>query len=143
MAGVGFSSYDASLIVSAKASDTTATTVGSNPIDLNAIDSVGVRYEPFELEVAIPAYTATELPSDATLTIALQSSDDATFASNVTTVVTQTIGDGAAFSGATYRFRPTLKADRYWRVAITTTLSGSGAVGDTAQAKAVTLSYVC
>lgn len=143
MANIGFTNYDASLIVSAKASGTTATTVGSTPIDLGALDAVGVRTEPFELEVTIPAYTATELPSDATLTIKLQCCADSTFASNVTDVVSQSIGDGTAFSGATYRFRPTLDGAHYWRVAVTTTLANSGAVADTAQAKAITLSYVC
>lgn len=143
MASVGFDSRDASLIVGAKPSGTTATTVGSDPIDLGPIDAVGVRSEPFELELDIPAFTASELPADAELTIALQSSDDATFSTGVTTEFSSTIGDGTAFAGASIRFRPTLKANRYWRAAVTTTLANSGAVADTAQAKEIVLSYVC
>ena len=139
----GYTSKDAALIVSAKPSGTTATTVGSNPINLGAIDAIGVRSEPFELAVNIPAFSATDLPSDATLTIKLQSSNDATFASGVTDAISETIGDGTAAAAAVWKYKPTLKGDRYWRVAITTTLSGSGAVADAALAKAVTLSYVC
>lgn len=139
----GFTSKDAALIVSAKPSGTTATTAASNAINLGAIDAVGVRSEPFELEVAIPAFTATELPSDATLTIKLQSSNDSTFASGVTDAISATIGDGTAAAAAVWKYKPTLKGDQYWRVAITTTLANSGAVADTAQAKSVTLSYVC
>ena len=139
----GFTSKDAALIVSAKPSGTTATTAASNAINLGAIDVVGVRSEPFELVVDAPAFTANELPSDATLTIKLQSCADESFASGVTDAFAVTIGDGTAAAAATYKFRPTLKGDQFWRVAILTTLSGSGAVADTAQAKAVTLSYVC
>ena len=143
MASVGFDSRDAAMIVGAKPSGTTATTVGSNPIDLGPIDAEGVRSEPFELELAIPAFTATELPADATLTIKLQSCAASGFSSNVTDHISQSIGDGTAYSGGTIRFRVPLKGDRYWRAAVTTTLANSGAVADTAQAKEIVLSYVC
>ena len=143
MASNGFDSRDASLIVSAKPSGTTATTVGSNVIDLTAIDAIGVRSEPFEFEVAIPAFTATELPADATLTIKLQSCAAADFSANVTDHVSTSIGDGTAYAGGKIAFRPTLKSDEFWRVAVTTTLANSGAVADTAQAKEIVLSYVC
>ena len=138
----GFTSKDAALIVSAKPSGTTATTVASNVIDIGAISALGVHSEPFELEVAIPAFTATELPSDASLTISIQSATDSVFTSPVTEW-TKTIGDGTAFAGGSFRIRPELRANEFWRVAVLTTLANSGAVADTAQAKAVSLSYVC
>ena len=139
MASVGFDSRDASLIVAVKPSGTTATTVGSDPIDLGPIDAEGVRSEPFEIELAIPAFTASELASNTTLAVAIQSSNDPTFAAGVTVAAAATIGDGTAYSGGTIRFRPTLKGDRYWRAAVTTT----GEPGATATAKEIVLSYVC
>ena len=138
MASVGFDSRDASLIVAVKPSGTTAT-VGSDPIDLGPIDAEGVRSEPFEIELAIPAFTAAELASGTTLAVAIQSSNDPTFAAGVTVAASATIGDGTAYSGGTIRFRPTLKGDRYWRAAVTTT----GEPGATATAKEIVLSYVC
>lgn len=134
----GFTSYDAALIKTAKASTTAADVVASDALDLGAIDSIGVRSEPFELEVAIPAFTATDLPSSATLAIALQSCADASFAAGVTTAFTQTIGDGVAYAGGKVRYRVTLKDAQYWRVAVTT----AGSPAATA-AKEITLSYVC
>lgn len=139
----GFTSKDAALITSAKPSGTTATTVGSTPIDLGPIDQIGVRSEPFELELAIPAFTATELPSDATLTIKIQSCAASGFSSDVTDHFSVAIGDGTAYSGGVIKYRPTLVSDQYWRAAVTTTLANSGAVADTAQAKEITLAYIC
>lgn len=142
MAVGGFTSKDATLIVSAKPA-ATATSAATDAIDLGAIDQIGVRSEPFEFNVVIPAFTATDLPSDATLTVALEASDDETFATGVVTAISKTIGDGTAFDGATVKYRPTLKAPRYWRVNLTTGLTGSAAVGADAAKKAVSLEYIC
>lgn len=135
----GYTSKDAALIFTAKPSGTTGTTVAAGPIDLGAIDAVGVRSETFELQVDVPAFTATDLPSDVTLTIALQSCAASDFAAGVTDAVSVTVGNGSASGASTFRFKPTLKGDQFWRVAITTT----GAPAESAQGKAVTLSYVC
>jgi len=142
MAVGGFTSKDATLIVSTKPAST-ATSAATDAIDLGAIDQIGVRSEPFEFNVVIPAFTATDLPSDATLTVALEASDDATFATGVVTAISKTIGDGTAFDGAEIKYRPTLKAPRYWRVNLTTGLTGSAAVGADAAKKAVSLEYIC
>lgn len=129
----GFTSKDAALIVTA-----TPAAGASNALDIGAIDALGVHSEPFELELDVPAFTATDLPSNATLTITLQSCAEPTFAAP-TAEWSQTIGDGTAFAGATVRYRPALRANQYWRVAI----SSAGSPASTATSKAVTLSFVC
>lgn len=129
----GFTSKDAALIVSA-----TSTSATSAALDIGAIGALGVHSEPFELEVDVPAFSATDLPSNATLTISLQSSADAAFTAPVTEWST-TIGDGEAFAGASVRYRPTLRANQFWRLAIAT----AGTPASTATSKAVSLSYVC
>jgi D-arabinose 1-dehydrogenase-like Zn-dependent alcohol dehydrogenase len=77
--------------------------------------------------VAVPAFTATQLPNAATLTVAIQTSNDASFSSGVTTleshVVTGAGGIGAAAVTAWHYV--TSQAKRYVRAQFT---SGVGTV---------------
>lgn len=138
----GYDSYDATLIKTVKPSGTTATTKTTDAIDLGSLSGVGVRSETFELEIQVPAYTATELPSNAKLTIGLQCSDDADFTTSET-VESATYGNGTANGALNIRFKPTLDSARYWRVFVTTTLTNSATVDATALAKSIGLAYVC
>lgn len=138
----GYDSYDAALTFAAKPSTTGDAASSTSVIDLGSLSAIGVRSETFELEVTIPAFTAAELPSNATLTVALKSSNDSAFSSS-SDAYSVTFGNGTKFDGDTIRFKPTLGGDRYWKVVVTTTLKSSAVAADTIAAKEVKLAYVC
>lgn len=139
----GYTSYDASLIKTAKPKTTDGQSSATDAIDLGAISNIGVRSETFELELQVPAIAAADT-SGATLAFSIQGSDDSTFSANVETVVTTTVGNGSASSATKIRYRPTLKSPRYWRAICVTDASGSGASVDSdVAAKEFALAYVC
>lgn len=137
----GYTSYDAELMKGVSPS-ATAATVSTDAIDLGKLSKVGVRSEPFELEIAIPAFTAAELPTGAKLTFELQSSETKDFTTK-STILTRVVGNGEATDAKCVRYNAELDSDRYWRVSVSTTLTGGATVAATAAKKSVFLSYVC
>ena len=137
----GFTSYDADLIKTAKLSKSSA--AATSAIDLGPLSKLGVRSEPFEFEVKLPALAAADLTS-ATIAFVLQGSDDSTFSSGVSSLALATATGGTAFDGGTYRYRLPLLGARYWRVVATPDASGNGAsIDDGVEDKEFGIYYVC
>lgn len=95
-------------------------TVTSADIDLGT----GIKPENVELEITIPALTATELPNADTLTITLQSGDSATptTALHAFPVITGSTGH----AGSVLRYRFPSNAGRYNNVKVV----AAGGTGD-------------
>lgn len=138
----GYNSYDTSLIKVVKPSTTTGETKTTDAIDLGEVSNIGVRSETFELEVQIPAYDATELVDGATLTIGLETSDNADF-SNALTIVQADYGDGESNGAKSIRVKPTLDSQRFWRAFVKTTLNDSATIEEGVAEKAIIFAYVC
>jgi len=138
---VGYTSYDADLIKSKKIDKDAAAATGA--IDLGAISNLGVRSEPFELEVALPAIASAKM-SSASVAFALQGSNDSDFSNVATTISVATATGGTAFAGGKFRYPVELRAARYWRVVATPDTSGSGAsIDDSVEGLDFSLAYVC
>ncbi len=135
----GFSSRDATLQKTVKPGNTAGTTY-SGVIDLGAISEIGVRSEPFEFEVVIPAFTDTLLPAGANATVYLQAADDPDFV-DVSNVIAHTVQtDG---TDQTCHYRPHLSDRRYWRLACTLTTSSGVTLGDGIDDLVCQLNYLC
>jgi hypothetical protein len=70
-----------------------------------------------QLEVSLPDMT---LPASTTLTVAVESSDAADFATNKSSSVLGTLSAGT-ISNQKFQVKPSEKPKRYWRAVITTT----------------------
>lgn len=104
---------DASLIVE-RALPTADGTVTSSDFDLKAVNA-GPTAKYFDLEVSVPALTATHLPSADTLTITVQGGAAATPTTslNIVKVIT---GTGSTIAAQVLRFRLPAGCPRYVNV---------------------------
>jgi len=133
---------DSALVVSGKVKATAGTNY-SGVLDLGKLDSQGLRLEKFHFLVTYPATTTTLFPSNTSLTLTLQSSNDSTFATGVTDHRSAKVTGGTAYGGATFSFEPTEDADRYWRISATTGITSTGATGSGADDLTYKIEYVC
>ncbi|MBR2005520.1 MAG: hypothetical protein IKK39_16530 [Thermoguttaceae bacterium] len=125
-----FDQTDATLRVAVSPKEAgTAGTNYSPTLDLGPCDAPGVRVADFELRVSIPELTAEQTPEGATVSVALESSNDADFA---TGVETQTVADLAGGASEAFCVRRRIPADapRYWRLAVETNAATSGTIAD-------------
>lgn len=102
-------------------------TVTSTDFDLGAV-SPDVTAEAFELVLAIPALTATHLPSADTLTITVQSGAAATPTTTLNLVAVIT-GTGSTIAAQTVRFRLPSTVGRYVNVKYVAA-GGTGDISD-------------
>ena len=97
-----------------------AGTIQSEALDLGSIGDRGVRTDPFELLIAAPEATASNLPAGATNTFSFQFCNTADFSTNVQEVSVGTAGQqtGSANGAQEHevRFRVATDAPRYVRV---------------------------
>ncbi len=125
-----FDQTDASLrvVVSPKEAGTAGTNY-SPTLDLGACDAPGVRVADFELRVSGPAPTVEQAPEGATVSVVLESSNDADFA---TLVSTETLANlvGGASEPFVWRRRIAADAPRYWRLGVATNEATAGSIAD-------------
>ena len=106
-----------------------AATVDATAIDLGNPTGKDFIAEGVEFELSAPALVVGDLANAATMTYALQHSDDnSSFSVLQASFLVQTGADGAGAAAATKRFKPDADVKRYLRVSATN--SGAGDASD-------------
>lgn len=87
-----------------------------------------------QIELVGKVVTAVTVPNGEAVTFDLQFADDAAFTVNASSVLVYTLtssgGDVLAVDAELFRYAPTIEKGTYWRVKLTTTLTGASGTVD-------------